>query len=172
MNMRSITRLPVFLVALFGLLLPTLGISAGEVAILSGEDLNKVVPTGFYYEGLAAPTQMRNSAAVRFGAKHYVIVALVDTSGYATSVRERYEGFFITDSKVRVGQAEVAPGAYGFGFSSDSKMNIFDVGGNQLHSVVAAKDSELTAPRPLAFVKSGDDLRLYHGRNFVVIKEK
>ena len=170
--MKAITRLPVLLLALLSLLLPTLGIGAEEAAILSGEDLNKVVPTGFYYEGLAAPTQMRNAAAVKFGAKHYVIVALVDTSGYATSIRERYEGFFITDSKLQVGRAEVAPGAYGFGFTADNKMNIFDVGGNQLHSVVTARDSELSAPRPLAFVKAGDGVRLYRGRNFVEIKSR
>jgi hypothetical protein len=170
--MKATTRLPVFLFALFCLLLPTLVIGADEVAVLSGDDLNKVVPTGFYYEGLAAPTQMRNAAAVRFGAKRFVIVALVDTSGYATSVRERYEGFFITDSRIQVGRAEVAPGAYGFGFTADNKMNIFDVGGNQLHSVVAARDDQLTGPRPLAFVKSGEELRLYRGRNYVEIKAK
>jgi len=170
--MNATTRLPVALLALLGLLLPTLGMGAEEVVILSGDDLNKVVPAGFYYEGLAAPTQMRNAAAVRLGTKRLVIAALVDTSGYATSVRERYEGFFITDSKIQVGRAEVAPGAYGFGFTADNKMNIFDVGGNQLHSVVAARDGELTAPRPLAFVKSGNELRLYRGRNFVVIQAR
>jgi hypothetical protein len=170
--MKATTCLPVAVVALLGLLLPALGIGAEEAVVLSGEDLNKVVPGGFYYEGLAAPTQMRNAAALRFGAKRYVIAALVDTSGYATSVRERYEGFFITDSRIQVGRAEVAPGAYGFGFTADNKMNIFDVGGNQLHSVVAVRDSGLTAPRPLAFVKSGNEVRLYRGRNFVTIKVK
>ncbi len=170
--MKTSTRLPVFLLALLGLLLPTLGISAEEATILGGDDLNKVVPTGFYYEGLAAPTQMRNAAAVRFGAKRFVIVALVDTSGYATSIREKYEGFFITDSKIQVGKTEIAAGAYGFGFTADNKMNIFDVGGNQLHSEVAVRDSQLTAPRPLAFVKSGGELRLYRGRNYVEIKAR
>ncbi len=173
--MKPTMRLAVFVLALVGLLLPMMGVSAEEAVILSGGDLTKVVPTGFYYEGLAAPTQMRNAAAVRFGDKNYVIVALVDTSGYATSIRERYEGFFITDSTVVVGGvaphlAKVTPGAYGFGFTTDNKMNIFDVGGNQLHSVVAARDSQLTAPRPLVFVRSGGEIRLYRGRNFVVIK--
>ena len=170
--MKANTRLPVFLFALLCLLLPALVVSAEEVAVLSGDELNKIVPTGFYYEGLAAPTQMRNAAAVKFGTRRFVIVALVDTSGYATSVRERYEGFFITDSRIQVGRAEVAPGAYGFGFTADNNMNIFDVGGNQLHSIVAVKDSQLTAPRPLAFVKSGEELRLYRGRNYVEIKAK
>jgi hypothetical protein len=34
------------------------------------------------------------------------------------------------------------------------------------------KDSQLTAPRPLAFEKSGEELRLYRGRNYVEIKAK
>lgn len=170
--MKAATRVSVTLFALLAVLLPALVVGAEEAVILSGEDLNKVVPTGFYYEGLAAPTQMRNAAAVRFGAKRFVIVALVDTSGYATSIRERYEGFFITDSAIQVGRAEVAAGAYGFGFTADGKMNIFDVGGTQLHSAVATRDASLTSPRPLAFVKAGEELRLYRGRNFVVIKAK
>ena len=152
--------------------LPIFSSAADEALILAGEDLNKVVPAGFYYEGLAAPTQTRNAAAVRFGAKRYVIAALVDTSGYATSVREKYEGFFITDSKISVGRAEVAPGAYGFGFTADNKMNIFDVGGNQMHTVVATRDAELKAPRPVQIVKSGNEIRLYRGRNYVVIGAK
>ena len=150
----------------------TVSFAAGEAVILAGEELNKVVPAGFYYEGLSAPTQMRNAAAVRFGTKRHVIAALVDTSGYATSVRERYEGFFITDSKIAVGRAEVAPGAYGFGFTADNKMNMFDVGGSQVHSVVAARDADLKAPRPIQIVKSRDEIRLYRGRNYVVIVAK
>jgi hypothetical protein len=156
----------------FGLIFSAVVTGAEEPRILAGEELAKVVPAGFYYEGLSAPTQMRNAAAVRFAAKRYVIVALVDTSGYATSVREKYEGFFITDSKISVGRAEVSPGAYGFGFTSDNKMNLFDVGGNPMHVIVAARDEALQGPRPLAFVKSGEEMRLYRGRNYVAVKTR
>ncbi len=155
--------------ALALVLLPCLNLAAAQTVILTGEELNKVVPAGFYYEGLAAPTQMRNAVAVRFGEKRHVIAALVDTSGYASSIREKYEGFFITDLKITVGRAEVAPGAYGFGFTADNKMNIFDVGGNQLHTIVAVRDNELKAPRMIQVVKSGEQIRLYRGRNYVVI---
>src|SRR5687767_2876387 len=68
-----------------------------QVTLLMGAELTRVVPSGFYFEGLSAPTQMRNSAAARFGTKRYVIVGMVDTSGYAADVRAKYEGFFITD---------------------------------------------------------------------------
>src|SRR5689334_3868994 len=48
-------------------------------AILTGAELTRVVPSGFYFQGLSAPTQMRNSAAARFGRDRYVICGLVDT---------------------------------------------------------------------------------------------
>ena len=72
------------------------------VTVLEGAALTRVVPTGFYFEGLSAPTQMRNAAAARFGEKRYLIAALVDTSGYAADVRAKYEGFFITDSPIQI----------------------------------------------------------------------
>src|SRR6476620_11512252 len=55
--------------------------------VLAGAELTRVVPTSFYFQGQAAPTQMRNAAAVRFAAKRFVIAGLVDTSGYSTDVR-------------------------------------------------------------------------------------
>ncbi len=154
-------------VLVFALLL---GIASAQApVILSGDELNKVVPSSFYFEGQSAPTQMRNAAAVRFGANHHFMAGLVDTSGYATSVRSKYEGFLITDAKTPVGGAELGVGAYGFGFTEDGKMNIFDIAGTRLHSVSAPRDAKLQSPRPLAIVQSGGELRLYRGRNYVVL---
>src|SRR5262245_9374964 len=87
------------------------------VVVLSGADLTRVVPTSFYFEGQSAPTQMRNAAAARLGEKRLVIAGLVDTSGYSSDVRAKYQGFFISDSPVTVGSQQLGPGAYGFGFS-------------------------------------------------------
>ena len=140
--------------------------------VLTGKDAARVVPTTFYFEGLSAPTQMRNSAAARFGTKRYVIAGLVDTSGYSTEVRAKYQGFLITDSPITIGGKELATGAYGFGFSDDGKFNVFDVGGNALMSVGATKDTALRRPRPLMMVKEKDGLRLYGERSYVVIAAK
>src|SRR4030095_17010031 len=135
--------------------------------VLTGKDAARVVPTTFYFEGLSAPTQMRNSAAARFGSKRYVIAGMVDTSGYSTEVRAKYQGFFITDSPINVGGKDVGTGAYGFGFSDDGKFNIFDVGGSAVMSVGATKDTALRRPRPLMMVKEKDGLRLYAERSYV-----
>ena len=57
--------------------LPAFVIAQNSVTILSGAELNQVVPPGFYFQGLSAPTQMRNSTAARFGTKRFVIAGLV-----------------------------------------------------------------------------------------------
>jgi hypothetical protein len=141
-------------------------------AVLAGAELTRVVPTTFYFQGQSAPTQMRNAAAVRFGKDHYVIVGMVDTSGYSAEIRARYEGFFITDSAITIGGETLSTGAYGFGFSKDGKLNILDLGGNEVISVAVTNDKDLRRPRPLSMTMSGNDVRLYRGRDYVVIAAK
>ncbi len=154
----------------FALLLADAG--AQEPVILTGDELTKVVPSNFYFEGQTGPTQMRNAAAIGFAKNHRFVAALVDTSGYASGIRSKYEGFLITDAKVLVGGTPLPVGAYGFGITEDGKMNIFDIAGERLHTVSAPRDAQLKSPRPLAIVKSGNELRLYRGRNYVVLGVK
>jgi hypothetical protein len=112
---------------------------------------------------------MRNSAAARFGANRYVLAGLVDTSGYAADIRAKYEGFLITDSRITVGGSELAPGAYGFGFSNDGKFNVLDLAGDQILSVSTTRDNQLRRPRPLMMLKSGNSVRLYSGKDYAEI---
>ncbi len=119
-------------VGLFVSLIPQLASAQEQPTVLTGAQLSRVIPSGFYFQGQSAPTQMRNSAAARFGANRYVIAGMVDTSGYSSDIRAKYEGFLITDSTISVGGSELATGAYGFGFSNDGKLNILDLAGNQI----------------------------------------
>lgn len=139
------------------------------INILTGAELTRIVPAGFYFQGQSAPTQMRNAAAVRFGTNRFVIVGMVDTSGYSAEIRARYEGFFITDSPITVGGEALATGAYGFGISNDGKLNIIDLANNDVLSVATTKDSAMRRPRPLTMMMHGDNVRLYRGRDYVVI---
>jgi hypothetical protein len=148
--------------------LPAFVAAQDSVTVLSGAELTRVVPTGFYFQALSAPTQMRNSAAARFGSKRYVIAGLVDTSGYAADVRAKYEGFFITDSPITINGSDLGTGAYGFGFSNDGKMQIMDLAGNQILSVSTTRDKELKRPRPLMMTKAADGVRLYSGKDYIV----
>jgi len=141
-------------------------------AVLAGPELTRVVPTAFYFQGQSAPTQMRNSAAARVGKDRFVIVGMVDTSGYSAEIRARYQGFFITDSSITVGGETLSIGAYGFGFTNDGKLNILDLAGNQVLSVSTTNDKALKRPRPLTMTIDGSNVRLYAGRDYVVIAAK
>ena len=152
--------------------LPAFVLAQDTATVLVGGELTRIIPPGFYFQGLSAPTQMRNSTAARFGAKRYVIAGLVDTSGYAADVRAKYEGFFITDSPVAINGSDLGIGAYGFGFSDDGKMQILDLAGNQVLSVSTTKDNALKRPRPLIMMKASEGIRLYYGKDYVTILAK
>ena len=137
--------------------------------VLAGAELTRVVPNSFYFQGLSAPTQMRNAAAARFGKDRYVISGLVDTSGYSADVRAKYVGFLITDSPITVNGETLQPGAYGFGFANEGKLTVMDVGGKDLVSVSITNDKDLKRPRPLMMTADAKGVRLYNGKNYVVI---
>jgi len=157
----------------FALLLAAGSAVAQEQAtVLTGADLTRVVPTGFYFQGLSAPTQMRNAAAARFGKDRYVISGLVDTSGYSADVRAKYVGFLITDSTIVLNGESLSPGAYGFGFATEGKMTVMDLAGKDLLSVAVTKDNELRRPRPLMMTADSKGVRLYNGKDYVIIAVK
>ena len=168
---RNEKRLFASLLAAAALLISTFTF-AQQAVILGPDELGKVVPSNFYFEGQLAPTQMRNAAAVRFAPQRHLIAALVDNSGYASDIRAKYEGFLISDVAVIIGGVEVKTGAYGFGFTKDSKMNLLDLGGKPVYSAATRRDEKFQSPRPLAIVQSGNELRLYRGREYVVIASK
>lgn len=152
--------------------MPFLVAAQDRATVLTGADLLRVVPPGFYFQGLTAPTQMRNSAASRFGTSHYLIAGLVDTSGYAADVRAKYEGFLITDFPISINGSELGIGAYGFGFSNDGKLNILDLAGNEILSASTTRDNQMKRPRPLMMTKSGNGVRLYSGKDYALIAAK
>lgn len=157
-----------FLIAAL-LLVAGSAVAQEQAAILTGAELTRVVPTSFYFQGLSAPTQMRNSAAARFGKDRYVISGLVDTSGYSADVRAKYVGFLITDSAITLNGTTLASGAYGFGFATEGKMNVMDLSGKDLFSVPVTNDKALRRPRPLMMTADPGGVRLYSGKDYVVI---
>jgi len=165
----SIQLATLFLVACS---LPAIVAAQDRAVILVGSELSRVVPPGFYFQGLSAPTQIRNSAAVRWGRNRHVIAGLIDTSGYAADVRAKYEGFLITDSEITIDGQTLKTGAYGFGFSDDGKLNILDLAGHQILSASTTKDSKLRRPRPLMMSQDGERIRFYSGRDYALIDAK
>jgi len=171
--MKNFYRLAIALAVLIaGSFMPGIVRAQDSVTVLSGAELTRITPPGFYFQGLSAATQMRNAAAARFGDKRFVIAGLVDTSGYAADVRAKYEGFFITDSAIKINGSNLAVGAYGFGFTNDGKMQILNLAGNTVLSVSTSKDAEMKRPRPLMMIKAADGLRFYSGKDYVTISAK
>ena len=137
--------------------------------ILSGEELKKIAPTGFFYRGQSASTQLRNSAGIRTEGDKYVLAGLVDTAGYASNIAEKYQGFFITEVRVKIEGSELAPGQYGLGFVGE-KFVITDVGANDVLSVSSKRDNNLKRATPLKIAKEGDVYRLYAGKKYVTLE--
>jgi hypothetical protein len=136
--------------------------------VLATGDLKALVPTGYFYHGQTASVQLRNSAGIRTKDQKYVLAGLVDTSGYASDVAQKYQGFFITEVKLKIEGSELAPGEYGFGFAGD-KFIVTDVGANDLLSVASKKDDNLKRPMPLKIAEEGGTYRLYAGRKYVTL---
>ena len=174
--MKNIKR-QMFFSTLFSVLIISLCVSINaqnktSFEVLTDEALTKIVPTSFYFAGQSAQTQVRNTAAAQIGKDRFVIVGLVDTSGYSTEISGKYEGFFITDSPVRIGNKTLGTGAYGFGFAANGQVNIFDLSSKQILSAATKTDNEMKRPRPLQMTSDAKGIRLYKGKNYVLIAPK
>jgi hypothetical protein len=141
-----------------------------KAGVLSGDDIKKVVPTVYFFRGQSAPVQLRNSAGFSSSDGKFVLAGLVDTSGYASDVQAKYQGFLITEVKLNIAGSELAPGAYGFGFSKEGKFLVMDIGANDLFTVSGKVDDKLSHPVPLKIVEDGGAYRLYSGRKWVGLK--
>jgi hypothetical protein len=147
-----------------------LAVSLSAAQILTGAELKKAVPSSYFYAGQSAPVQMRNSVGVKNSAGKLVLGGLVDTSGYATAIAEKYQGFLITEAKISIEGSPLEVGAYGFGFSKDGKFNVMNVAGTDVLSVSSKNDEARDHPVPLKVEKDGSDYRLYGGKKYVALK--
>ena len=152
--------------------LATLFVSAQEAkpGVLTAAELKQAVPSSFFFRGQSATVQVRNSGGVRVSGGKLVLFALVDTSGYAHDVAEKYEGLLITETKVSIGGSEVGPGQYGFGFNADGKFRVMDVAASELIAVDIKSDDNLKRPVPLKLEQEGGEYRLYKGKKYVTLK--
>src|SRR5271157_6180647 len=158
------------LMAAFALILTisAAGQTATGPAVVSGADLKKVVPDSYFFRGMSATTQLRNSSAIHYPDDFYVIAGLVDTSGYSSDVKAKYNGFFITEKKLQFdGGGTLGPGQYGMGYTADGKFHILDVAGNELLVADIRVDDKLARPQPLKIVMDGITAKLYLGKKYV-----
>lgn len=138
--------------------------------VLKAADISpKLFPEKVYFRGQVATAQMRNTGGVRYSDDFVVLAALVDSSGYASGIKEKYQAYLITDVTIEIGGQPLKPGAYGCGFIDNKKFLVMDLGANDLFQVTSTKDTEIKRPIPLQFLATPDagKYRFYHGRDYV-----
>ncbi len=137
------------------------------VTVLHAPEASKLLPDSVYYAGKSANTQLRNSSGVRFSDNHFVLAVLVDTSGYSSTIQEKYQGYFLTEVPLEIENHPLIPGAYGIGFVGDHFV-VTDIGAHDLFQVPATHDAQMSRPMPLQILEGDAGRpRLCLGRNCV-----
>jgi hypothetical protein len=137
--------------------------------ILSADELKNTIPAEYFFRGQKAPVQLRNAVGFQTADGMMTLATLVDASGYATSIQQKYQGALITESKVNIGGAELPPGQYGFGFTAD-KFVVMNVANQDVLSVPYQTDAAMKQPMPLKLIEDGGGYKLCAGRKWVAIK--
>lgn len=143
--------------------------TSAQPKILNATEAAAILPATVFFRGQSASIQARNSGGVRFPNDSLFLATLVDTSGYSSSVQEKYQAYLITESAIEIGGHRLSPGAYGFGFIANDQFIVMDIGGHDLFTGKSTRDSELRRPTPLQVIAAPTPhtYRLYAGRNFV-----
>ena len=149
----SVRGYAVSLVAV-ALVLGAVAQKAPAPGILKPTELKELVPQNYFFGGRLAPVQPGQAAGVRFSNGKLFLAALLETSGYATSLPQKLQGLLITEIPVTIGGSELNPGEYGFGFN-DGKFVIMDVGTSTVQSVAAQRDEKMRPAVPLKIVEEG-----------------
>ncbi len=144
--------------------------SSPGAGIMNAAEAGKVLPATVFFRGQAATVQARNSGGVKLPDGMLVLCTLVDTSGYSTSVQQKYQAYFITEVALDINGQTLKPGAYGVGFIEGTKFIVMDVGAHDLFSVAGIRDAALKRPTPLQVLAdtTPGHYRLYINRNYVV----
>ena len=154
---------------------PAIAVSEQQPSgLLSAALTEKLLPPSVLYKGQQAPVQTRNSGAIRYPDGALVITSLVDSSGYSTGVREKYQFFLYTERTLSFGGKTLQPGFYGAGFLANNTLVITDVSGHDLITTPTTSDATFKRPRPLQILASpdGSGFRLYLGRAYVTLPAK
>lgn len=165
--------LPLLLLSLASMYITSAGTdnpASEKESILKAADITpKIFPEHVFFRGQVAPAQMRNTGGVHFADDLYVLAGLVDSSGYSTAIKEKYQAYLLNEVTLEIGGQTLKPGAYGFGFLAGSKFLLMDLAANTLIETAGQHDAEMKRPVPLQVVASvtAGSYRLYAGRDFI-----
>lgn len=142
---------------------------AAQDTVLKASDITpKLFPEHVFFRGQVAPAQLRNAGGVHFADDLFVLAGLVDSSGYSTAIKEKYQAYLLSEVTLEIGGQTLKPGAYGFGFVS-GKFILMDLAANNLIEAAGQHDAEMKRPVPLQVTASSNagSYRLYVGRDFI-----
>lgn len=144
---------------------------ASTVSILKAPDMDKLMPATVFFRGQVASVQARNSGGIKLPDDMFVLVALVDTSGYSTGIQQKYQAYLITEVTLNINGQTLKPGAYGAGFIEGNRFVVMDLGAHDLLTVGSKSDGGLRRPMPLQVLAdtTPNQYRLYINRNYVVL---
>lgn len=142
----------------------------GSDAVLKAADIGaKLFPEKVFFRGRVTSVQLRNTGGVRFGDDLYTLVGAIDSAGYSSEIREKYQAYLVSEVALEIGGQKLPAGAYGVGFLKAGKFVVMDLGAHDLLQVASSKDAEIKGPVPLQVLSapSAGKYRLYMGREFV-----
>ncbi len=139
------------------------------ISILNATEAAAKLPSQVFFRGQSATVQMRNSSGLKLPDGMLVLSALVDTSGYSSSVQQRYQGYLITEVPLMIEGKKLVPGEYGIGFVQGNTFAVMDVGAHDLFTTQSTRDAELHRAMPLQILAAPqpNQYRLYFGRSYV-----
>jgi hypothetical protein len=148
---------------------------AGQDTVLKAADITpKIFPERVFFRGQSAPVQFRNSGGVHFADDLFVVAAMVDSSGYSTAIKEKYQAYLLNEVTLEIGGQTLKPGAYGIGFLNGGKFVVMDLGANDVLQAASQHDAEMKRPVPLQVLASATagSYRLYAGRDYVEFRRQ
>jgi hypothetical protein len=157
---------------------PKLARAQGEFEPVTGDAFNRAVPTDFYVVGEHIPVEKRNAAVLKNAKGARVVMALIDTTGYSSQIRQKYIGMLITETKLSVCGNAIGVGSYGFGLdrpaatsSEPAHFRIYNQAGEQVGDCSAKRDDSIKQPRPLSVVTAtGGPAKLLLGKYVIEIE--
>jgi hypothetical protein len=140
--------------------------------VLKPTEIASLMPEKVFFRGQSATVQIRNSGGIRFADGMLMLTSLVDASGYSSGIQQRYQAYLITEVPLKIGDRQLAPGAYGAGFVQGDHFVVMDIGNHEVLSTSCQHDADLRRPTPLQLVAAPDagSYRLYAGRSFVTFQ--
>ena len=134
----------------------------GGYEVVKGKAFDSAMPKDFYLEGNAIPTEKRNAVLLKTAGGKRVVLALIDTTGYSSQIRQKYIGMVIAEGTFSVCGQQVTVGSYGFGLDkpsppsdADATFHLYNQAGDKLFDCAAKKDTTAKQAQPLQVTTSG-----------------